>query len=153
MPVLDWTLPRKKKNLSKLYKIDVISMTDEDSFAAAVPAERPRVYGTLRKIKSLNDLLENDVGDYSNISKTTSGEINKPAAGPGLVGSPTETETQQLLMTCDQDDKRGQSAVADQSGSTEPWVNQLRHRGDKKPTGQFIVSGFSTLSRRAGGGW
>ena len=148
MSVLDWTLPRKKK--SKLYKIDVISMTDEDSFAAAVP-ERPRgAYGTLRKIKSLNDLLENDVDDHSNISKSASGEIDKPSAG-------SSTETQQLMIRFDQDDhdevtSQPRQSMAGQNESTERWVDQLRQRGDKKPTGQFIVSGFSTLSRRAGGG-
>ena len=151
MPVLDWTLPRKKNNLSKFYKIDVISMTDQDSFAPTVPAaERPgwpTAHGTLRKVKSLNDLLENDVGDHHNISKTASGEISKPA-GPE-VGS--TTETQEHLIHFDQDEVQRQS-VADQSGSTERWADQLRQRGDKKPTGQFIVSGFSTLSRRAGGG-
>lgn len=151
MSVLDWTLSRKKKSLSKFYKIDVISMTDEDSFAAAAPERR--AYGTLRKIKSLNDLLENDVDDHSNISKTTSGEISKPSVG---------TETQQLMMRFDEDDdddevtpltsRKPRQSMAGQNGSTEGWVDQLRQRGDKKPTGQFIVSGFSTLSRRAGGG-
>lgn len=141
MPVLDWTLPRKKK-LSKLYKIDVISMTDEDSFAAA---EGPRAYGTLRKVKSLNDLLENDVDDHPNTSKTTSGEISKSE-----VGSPTET--QQLMIHFDQDDEVTSQPRQSVAESTERWVDQLRQRGDKKPTGQFIASGFSTLSRRAGGG-
>ena len=123
MPVLDWTLPRKKSSSPKLYKIDVISMTDQDSFASAMPEKSK--HGTLRKIKSLNDLLDND--DHSSgVSKSSSAEISKPEMPP------TEAQLH--------------------NGSAELWPDQLAQRGAKKPTGKFIVSGFSTLSRRAGGG-
>lgn len=129
MPVLDWSLPRKKSSLPKFYKIDVISMTDQDSFAAAMP-EKPS-HGTLRKIKSLNDLLDSDVDNRSSgIANSNSGEICKP-----LEVVPTET-----------------LRPNDQTGSTELWSDHLSQRGAKRSTGQFIVSGFSTLSRRAGGG-
>ena len=123
MPVLDWSLPRKKSSLPKLYNIDVISMTDQDSFAAVTP-DRPK-HGTLRKIKSLNDLLDNDVDNQSGgIFNSGSGDISKPEV------SPTERSDQ----------------------VTELWSDQLAQRGSKRSTGQLITSGFSTLSRRAGGG-
>lgn len=134
MPVYDWSFPRKKSNLEKFYKIDVISMTDQDSFAApaGIPPDQPK-HGTLRKIKSLNDLLDNEVDIHSSVSKSGSGEISKKLAQPEqLVASTAE--------------------AADQNGSIEQWSDQLSRRGAKKPTSQFIVSGFSTLSRRAGGG-
>ena len=126
MPVLDWTLPRKKISLPKLYKVDVISMTDQDSFAAVVPEKSK--HGTLRKIKSLNDLLDDDADNYSSgVSRSGSGEISRPET--------PSTEAARLS-----------------NGSAELWPDQLAQRGAKKPTGKFIVSGFSTLSRRAGGG-
>ena len=131
MPVLDWTLPRKKSSLPKLYEIDVISMTDQDSFSTTMPPEKAQ-HGTLRKIKSLNNLLDDEVSNYCNgISKSGSGEISKPELIPS-------TEARGLQPNL--------------NGSAELWPDQIAQRGAKKPTGKFIVSGFSTLSRRAGGG-
>ena len=148
MPILDWTLPRKKKE-SKVYKIDVIDMSEQDSFAA-VASERPQTHrhGTLRKIKSLNDLLEGDVGDRCNISKSASGEISKPAEPDA---SYAETQELSIDFDSDQDQDEPQYKVQRQP-ITDGWSDRLRQRGDKKPPGKFIVSGFSTLSRRAGGG-
>ena len=150
MPILDWSLRRKKKNLSKVYKVDVIDMAEEDSrFAAVASAERPpgHAHSTLRKIKSLNDLLENDVDVQCKISKSASGEISKPA-GPDAL----HTEIQELSMDIDSDQEEHQSEdKLQRQPVTDGWSDRLRQRGDKS-TGKFIVSGFSTLSRRAGGG-
>ena len=104
-------------------------MTDQDSFSTAMPPEKAQ-HGTLRKIKSLNNLLDDEVGNYSNgISKSGSGEISKPEF-------PSEARGLQPNL----------------NGSAELWPDQIAQRGAKKPTGKFTVSGFSTLSRRAGGG-
>lgn len=127
MSVLDWSLSRKKSNLSKFYKIvDVINMSEEESFALVLP-DKP-VHGTLRRIKSLNDLL-GDNGD-NQPTRSGSGEIStKQPDVPSTTTQPVQPANQ-----------------------TEQWSDQLSQRGAKKPTGKFIVSGFSTLSRRAGGG-
>lgn len=130
MPVLDWTLPRKKSNYPKLYKIArVINMTDQDSTHLPTMPERP-AYGTLRKVKSLNDLLDDEGSNQSSISKAGSEEFSKPSTE----APPTVAQHQ----------------PPDQTGSTEIW--QPAQRRAKKSTERFIVSGFSTLSRRAGGG-
>jgi len=129
MPVLDWSLSRKKSNFYKI--VDVINMSGEDSFASvpqrsAVP-ERP-AHNALRRIKSLNDLL-NDDDDDNQPARSGSGSIN--------ITKQSDVSTAAKLQSANQ---------------TEHWSDELTQRGAKKPTGKFIVSGFSTLSRRAGGG-
>lgn len=127
MPVLDWTLSRRRKGTgcsAKVYKVDVISMTEDEAFGE-MPT-RPG-HGTLRKIKSLNDLLEKGA-DSDN--ESTKGELEQ-----GEQQQEPELEEKQKLET----------------NSSKDWKNYLTQRS-KKPVERMIVSGFSTLSRRAGGG-
>ena len=130
MPVLDWTLSRRRKGAggsTKFYKVDVINMTEDDSFAE-MPTTRSG-YGTLRKIKSLNDLLEEEADSDNESAKSDSEPRSKQQQEPdSLSGVKQEQET-----------------------SSKNWTNYLTQRS-KKPVERMIVSGFSTLSRRAGGG-
>jgi len=124
MPVLDWTVSRRRKGTggsTKVYKVDVISMTEDDTFAE-VPT-RPD-HGTLRKIKSLNDLLEE--GAESDNESTKS-----------------DFEQSELQQEPEVEEK--------ETNSSKDWTNYLTQRS-KKPVERMVVSGFSTLSRRAGGG-
>lgn len=127
MPVLDWTLPRRRKQggggSTKVYKVDVISMTEDDSFTE-MPT-RPG-YGTLRKIKSLNDLLEEEGADSDNESIKDDSEPSKQQQKPELEQK--------------------------QSPTSNNWTANYLSQRSKKPVERMIVSGFSTLSRRAGGG-
>jgi len=128
MPVLDWTLSRRRKGTggsTKVYKVDVISMTEDEAFSE-MPTRSG--HGTLRKIKSLNDLLE-ESADSDN--ESTKGELEQ-----GEQQQEPELEEKQNKL---------------ETNSSKDWTNYLTQKS-KKPVERMIVSGFSTLSRRAGGG-
>ena len=106
-------------------------MTEQDSFVVPI-GEKSAHGGNLRKAKSLNDLLSDDNENKSSVSHKTD--------SPETISNPPSPQPDAAAVECSQ------------TRCSEYWADQLTQRGDKKSTGKFIVSGFSTLSRRAGGG-